>query len=94
MVNGEESENENDCRGRKYPPDTPSVETGNGDRSPLLMFLQEHARDDEAGDDEKDIDSNESAMEARQLRVIPDNQANGQCAEGLPIASCQYLREA
>jgi hypothetical protein len=51
------------------------------------MLLQEHTRNDEAGNHKKDIDAEESGMETWQVRVIPNNQSNGQCPEGLDVGA-------
>ena len=85
VVNSEDGENENDSRCGKYPSNTPSIETDNGDRTFFLEFLQEYARNDKARDDKKDINPKESTMEARQVRVVPDDQTNRQRSEGLYV---------
>ena len=52
-----------------------------------MALPEEDARDHESGDDEEHVHPEESPVKTREIGVIPDNQRDGQCPQGLNVGT-------
>ncbi len=72
---------------RQHAPRATHVETAHVDATGALTFLDEDARDEEAGEHEEVVDAHPAADEARRAEVIRDDEQDEQAAVASPRSS-------